>query len=59
MKPEPPDEEPAVLAANLAPTGPRFDSVTGELAQDAELPDQRGKVRTIFHLFCGPNCTHE
>jgi hypothetical protein len=59
MKPEAPDEEPGVLAANLRPRGARFDPVTGEPVQDAELPDQTGAVRTVYHLFCGPNCTHE
>jgi hypothetical protein len=59
MKPEPPDEEPGVLAANLRPPGPRFDPVTGEPVRDAELPDQRGKQRVVYHLFCGPHCSHE
>jgi hypothetical protein len=40
----PPDDEPPVFAANL---------------RGDDTPDQTGAVRTIFHLFCGPNCEHD
>jgi hypothetical protein len=58
----PADEEPAVLAANVAPTRRRYvDPETGELGTDDDAePDRRDTVRTVLHVFCdGKTCTHD